>query len=59
MKSRGSSLYILSCSEEGETGTVTEYCWRKKKFEKIRSVRIAAEEGKGDFYIGSFWLKGE
>lgn len=59
MKSRGSSLYILSCSEEGETGTVTEYRWRKKKFEKVRSVRIEAEGGKGDFYIGSFWLKGE
>lgn len=59
MRSRGNSLYILSCGQEGDTGTVTEYRYGKKGFEKIGSVRIETEKGKEDFYIGSFWLKGE
>lgn len=59
MKSRGRSLYILSCSEEDGTGTVTEYRWEKKGFKKVRSVQIEEEGNNEDFYIGSFWLKGE
>lgn len=59
MEVRGDRIYFLSYRGQQAEGTVTQYRYTGNSFKKVCTVRIKANRGRGDFYIGSFWLKGE
>lgn len=59
MELRGDQVYFLSYSGQQTEGTIAQYRYTGDSFKKVRTVRIKAKQGKGDFYIGSFWLRGK
>lgn len=59
MQIRKDHIYFLSYSGQQADGAITQYQYTGDSFKKVRTVKIKEKQGKGDFYIGSFWLKGE